>query len=410
MRGLVLLASNICLSAVCFSQETSLTLPTTDNSSSFNVYNSAASKLFLVNGTGKIGIGQTAPRAQLEVGSYNGILSTGTINSGDVLAPGAGPRFMWYPRTGAFRAGVAESNWWDDDGTASPKLAYYSVAMGYYTRATASYAVAIGRQCYATGQNSLALGAYCQATGNYSTAIGYDSWATGPNSICIGQGLSTNGREGAVLLGDNTPFARVYSSTYNELTMRFAGGYRLWTSYSDSMFGVYMRGGTSGWNNYCDRNKKENFESIDSEELLTRISSIPVTKWNYKKSDPSVKYIGPMAQDFYAAFQLGGTDSLGINSISMDGVTLAGVQALSKRTDALKVALEKMNIQTERITQLEQRIIRQNEEISELKKVRDENLVLHHKVTELENSFKELKIILSQERKEKESVITLTQK
>lgn len=396
MRVLGSLLSIICLPVICFSQETSFTLPTTDNTSSFNIYNSAPTRLFLISGAGKVGIAQTTPRGQLEVGGYNGILSTGTINSGDVLAPGAGARFMWYPRTGAFRAGVAESNWWDDDGTAAPRLAYYSVAMGYYARATASYAVAIGRQNYATGQSSLALGAYCQATGNYSVAIGYDSWATGANSVCIGQGLSTNGREGAVLIGDNTPYARVYSSSNNQLTMRFAGGYRLWTSYSDSMYGVYMRGGTSGWSNYCDRNKKENFERINSEELLARINSIPISKWNYKGSDPSIKYIGPMAQDFYAAFKLGGTDSLGINSICMDGVTLAGVQALSKRTDELKSALEKMNMQTEKISRLEQTVIRQNEEISELRKATQENLVLQNKVREMEKSFNELKVILSQ--------------
>jgi hypothetical protein len=347
-----------------------------------NVINSSSTNLLKVTESGKVGISQIDPRAQLEVCGYNGILSTGTINSGDVLAPGAGPRFMWYPRTGAFRAGVAESNYWDDDGTASPRLAYYSIAMGYQTRATSSYAVAIGRQNYATGESSLALGAYCQATASYSTSIGFDSWATGPYSVCLGRGLASNGKEGAVLIGDNALFSRAYASTSNELTMRFSGGYRLWTSHIDSVSGVYMRGGTSGWNNYCDRNKKENFERIDFEELLAGIQNIPVTKWNYRGGDPSVKYIGPMAQDFYSAFQLGGTDSLGINSICMDGVTLAGVQALISRTDVLKN-------QAVQFSRLEKTLQIQNEEIHGLMGIRVENEALKTKVAGLEKALSE---------------------
>lgn len=92
--------------------------------------------------------------------------------------------------------------------------------------------------------------------------------------------------------------------------MRFSGGYRLWSSYPDSTAGVYMRHGQSGWSNYCDRNMKENFTEVDGEEVLEKIQRIPVTKWNYKKTDPHEKYVGPLAQDFYAAFHWNGTDCL----------------------------------------------------------------------------------------------------
>lgn len=373
-------------------QSTTLTLPTADNTSNFNITNSSSTNLFYVGGTGKIGLQQTNPRAQLEVGGYNGILSTGTINSGDVLAPGAGPRFMWYPRTGAFRVGVAESSWWDDDGTANPKLAYYSIAMGYQPRATGAYSVAIGTNNHATGQHSLAMGAYCQATANYATVIGYDSWATGTNSICIGQGLSTNGKEGAVLIGDNTPFARIYASSNNQLTMRFAGGYRLWTSYPDSSAGVYMRHGQSSWSSYCDRNLKENFEKINLEEICSKIKNMPVTKWNYK-GRPDMKYLGPVSQDFYAAFRLGGTDSLGINSLCMDGVTIAGVKAVIIRTDELKSAVEELKVQSEKIVLLEKTIKKQDEIIAEL-----------------QNRYEEMKTIVAGIVKDNDTATTVTMK
>jgi hypothetical protein len=97
-----------------------------------------------------------------------------------------------------------------------------------------------------------------------------------------------------------------------------------------------MNGGASGWTNISDRNKKENFRSIDGEQLLRKIRALPITRWSYRESDPSIQYIGPMAQDFYAAFHLGGSDSLGINSVCIDGVNMAAIQALEKRTAELR--------------------------------------------------------------------------
>ncbi len=82
--------------------------------------------------------------------------------------------------------------------------------------------------------------------------------------------------------------------------------------------------------------RKENFRPIDGESLLSKIRAMSITEWNYKNADPSIKYVGPVAQEFYAAFHLGGTDSLGINSISIDGVNMAAIQALEKRTTELR--------------------------------------------------------------------------
>jgi len=125
--------------------------------------------------------------------------------------------------------------------------------------------------------------------------------ATGVYSIAIGPGCNTNGKDGAMVIGDDSYFQTAYASADNELTMRFSGGYRLWSSYPDSTSGIYVRHGMSGWSNYCDRNKKENFRQLDGEQILQKIHDIPVTEWNYK-GIPEIKYVGPMAQDFYAAF------------------------------------------------------------------------------------------------------------
>ena len=51
--------------------------------------------------------------------------------------------------------------------------------------------------------------------------------------------------------------------------------------------------------------------------------------WNLKSQDPAIRHIGPMAQDFYAAFNVG-EDDKHINSVDADGVALAAIQGLNR--------------------------------------------------------------------------------
>jgi hypothetical protein len=50
------------------------------------------------------------------------------------------------------------------------------------------------------------------------------------------------------------------------------------------------------WTNASDRNVKENFVPVTLEAILQKIDELPVTEWNYKNEDPSVRHIGPVAQ------------------------------------------------------------------------------------------------------------------
>ena len=76
-----------------------------------------------------------------------------------------------------------------------------------------------------------------------------------------------------------------------------------------------------------DRNLKENISPIDGKEVLTRLAGIPVSSWNYKNQGPSIRHIGPMAQDFQAAFNVGESDRF-INMVDSGGVALASIQGL----------------------------------------------------------------------------------
>jgi hypothetical protein len=84
---------------------------------------------------------------------------------------------------------------------------------------------------------------------------------------------------------------------------------------------------------------------------------MPVTTWNYIAEGKDVRHMGPFAQDFYAAFQLG-TDSTSIGMIDINGVNLAAVKALAERTAELKAAQAALDEKVRRIDELEERVAR----------------------------------------------------
>jgi hypothetical protein len=113
------------------------------------------------------------------------------------------------------------------------------------------------------------------------------------------------------------------------------------TSNSDESSGVSLAAGGGSWASLSDVNMKENFAAIDGEELLTRLRNVPITSWNYKTQDNKIRHIGPMAQDFAAAFNVG-EDNRHIATIDPDGVALAGVQALDNRTNSQQLRIEEL--------------------------------------------------------------------
>ncbi|MDB6070183.1 MAG: hypothetical protein JWL81_1354 [Verrucomicrobiales bacterium] len=80
-----------------------------------------------------------------------------------------------------------------------------------------------------------------------------------------------------------------------------------------------------------DRNAKENFASVDPLEVLEKVAALPITRWNFK-TDTEVAHIGPMAQDFHAAFHVG-PDDRHIATVDADGVALAAIQGLNRKVE-----------------------------------------------------------------------------
>lgn len=68
---------------------------------------------------------------------------------------------------------------------------------------------------------------------------------------------------------------------------------------------------------------------------------MPISTWSYKTDDPSVRHLGPMAQDFSAAFGLGKTDRA-YDPIDAHGVELAAIKALYERLERDDERLERL--------------------------------------------------------------------
>jgi hypothetical protein len=79
---------------------------------------------------------------------------------------------------------------------------------------------------------------------------------------------------------------------------------------------------------------KEHFAALDGKAVLAKVISLPVTEWNYKDDSMEKKHIGPMAQDFHAAFQLDGADDKHISVVDEGGVALAAIQGLNQKLES----------------------------------------------------------------------------
>src|ERR1019366_9004367 len=68
--------------------------------------------------------------------------------------------------------------------------------------------------------------------------------------------------------------------------------------------GAYSDGST--WQTVSDAAMKQNFATVTPSSVLQKVLTLPISQWNYKTDSATTTHIGPTAQDFYAAFHLGG--------------------------------------------------------------------------------------------------------
>jgi hypothetical protein len=201
---------------------------------------------------------------------------------------------------------------------------YATVGGGYKNQITGTYATVGG------GGSNQAVGWAATVPG------GAGNWAQGGFSFAAGENAKAN-HDGAFVWGDGTA-ADIHSSGNNQFIVRANGG--IWFGRATGNLtptigaGVFISTSTGGyltvggaWTNASDRNLKVNFNPVDGEEVLARLAKIPISTWNYRTEDASIRHIGPTAQDFRATFGLGYNDT-SISTVDADGVALAAAQGL----------------------------------------------------------------------------------
>jgi hypothetical protein len=177
------------------------------------------------------------------------------------------------------------------------------------------------------GYGNIASGDYATIPGGYrNLASGRASFAAGSSSYAV--------TPGSFVWSDyNTTSAHVISTRPNEFLVRATGGVEFFTNAAQTT-GVVLAPGSGTWSSASDRALKDDVAPLDDGAILARLASLPLAEWSYR-SERGVRHIGPMAQDFYAAFHVG-EDDRHIATIDEDGVALSALKALRAENGALK--------------------------------------------------------------------------
>ena len=77
------------------------------------------------------------------------------------------------------------------------------------------------------------------------------------------------------------------------------------------------------------RTAKTNLVAVAADGMLDQLARLPIWTWNYLRSDAGDRHIGPVAEDFYAAFGFG-TSERQLAPSDVAGVALAATQALQR--------------------------------------------------------------------------------
>lgn len=239
--------------------------------------------------------------------------------------------------------------------------------------------VAGGNGNVASGETAFAVGNYSTASGNFSVAIGAANTAGALGTLALGTYADAD-QSGCFAWSDASATSNrtclIQTSPTNATQISAPNGFIAWATGGAQIItaatggtptaGVFVNSGSGTWTSISDRNVKQDFRDVDPYNVLRRVAAMPITTWRYKTEVTGATHMGPMAQDFYAAFGLG-DDERHLTNLDEDGVAFAAIQGLyaevldrDETIDALRnhaVALEKANVEAnQRVASLEKRL------------------------------------------------------
>jgi trimeric autotransporter adhesin len=162
-----------------------------------------------------------------------------------------------------------------------------------------------------------------------------------------------------ISVGDGTGSnnAGFYLDHYNGTTQarraEFApsGAVTIRSNVTQGASGVTLAANSGAWSSLSDRRLKTALQAVDAGAILDKLAALPLNTWSYVAQGTGVRHIGPMAQDFAAAFAVGENDTT-ISTIDADGVALAAIQGLNAKLERENAALH------EALAALQARLVR----------------------------------------------------
>jgi trimeric autotransporter adhesin len=312
----------------------------------------------------------------MQVADDAGLVVAGALGAGAIPASGGGVRLMWYPGKAAFRVGGVDgagAGSWDD-----ANIGQYSMSLGRSTTASGTHSLALNADATASGDRSVAMNGGTTASGDLSTAMGqattasgFAALATGVHTTAAGTGglatgdvTSANGLtsvalgfhvsagDGSFVFGDRSSSTDGYAAGVNQFLVRAYGG----TGFNSAPnIGCDLPPGQGAWACTSSRLAKEGFKDVDGEDVLSKLSRIRIQSWRYLGT--SAVHVGPVAEDFRAAFGLGeGTTK--IATVDAEGISLVAVQALERRTARLQEENDELRAELAALRQQVQKLSR----------------------------------------------------
>ncbi len=152
--------------------------------------------------------------------------------------------------------------------------------------------------------------------------------------------------EDTQVTGDKVMLHLNSSADANKVRFLYQAGTKIWSldnNGGSDTFSIAKVGGGNltidnagnvsalSFNPTSDRNAKRDIAEVDPQAVLEKLAALPVSTWRFKQTDEL--HMGPMAQDFAAAFGLG-SDETRINLTDVGGVALAAIKALHRTVGA----------------------------------------------------------------------------
>ena len=206
----------------------------------------------------------------------------------------------------------------------------------------------------AAGENAVIGGGRANTNSGVNATIpgGVFNKASGQNSFAAGATANAD-HDSSFVWGDGSTLTS--SKGPNTFIVRATGGAQFLTTIAVNVGPILVNGSTD-WAATSDSNLKTAVTAVDAREVLAKLSRMPVTAWQYKHN-PARRYIGPMAQDFHAAFGLGSDDKT-ISTLDSDGVMYAAIQGLVEELKERDLKIEKLEMKNAEV-QTELRSIRE---------------------------------------------------